>query len=252
MGAGAAGRSASPALGHTSAPPSVPGAAFLTGGSVWDLAPSQASVLRVALLPGGGGGGALFSLRTSGSYLDTPFTPGGRKESLVPRFCHPRSHSPGDPQPLQDQRAPSEFEVGSGSVSSLARSNRRRTKDTRVSSALGALHGAPRARASGTHIPASPERRAAAATLLLNSRANRSLNSYNNKHHPIWAWAGRRRRHARLVGGPLIVKGEVEGGRKIRVLVAVWRGTSSPACLLVCSVPPKLAAVALRPGAPRK
>lgn len=63
----------------------------------------------------------------------------------------------------------------------------------------------PRHPKSSTYILAFPERRATAA-LLLNSKANRSLNSYNNKHRPVWAWAGRRRRHAQLVGRALIVK----------------------------------------------
>lgn len=113
-------------------------------------------------------------------------------------------------------------------------SNRPGAKDKRVSFGTPPLpppHPEPllefaRHPKSSTRAPASPEGRAAAA-LLLNSKANPSLNSYNNKHRPIWAGAGRGRRLAQLVGGPLIVKKKKKQQKKPRSSGGLERHTQS-------------------------
>lgn len=107
------------------------GAAFLTWGNLWGLA--SPSLGPEGLEEAWRGRGAVLSLDL---WLlpEHSFQPWSEKRASVPRFCNPRSHSPGGSPTSPRSARPA---LGSSSVSSLwiAGSNRPRTKDKLVPSA---------------------------------------------------------------------------------------------------------------------
>ena len=210
------------ALGHIQA--SVPSAAFLTYAQcpAW---PSPGFGLEDGPLAKRGRGAA-FSLDPWLSS-EHPLQPwDGKTTSMSALLQRTGTTLAGITQPLQTRAPPASSSLDPASVPALTdpeqETNRCYCAEPPPPLPEPFLEF-PRHPKSSTHIPAFPERRAAAA-LLLNSKANRSLNSYNNKHRPIWAWAGRRRRHAQLVGRALIVK-------KKQPRFSSRSGEASPTCL---------------------
>lgn len=143
----------------------------------------------MALLPGGGGRLSTESLALTRAPLSIT-----EKKSLSARALATRgSNCPLGPPTSPDQRSPASSTLNPAGFPASA------SALTDPEQEINGCHYAPlpppphpepflefpQHPESSMRINASPERHAA-ATLLLNSKANPSLNSFKNKHHPIW------------------------------------------------------------------